>query len=128
MSSAASKRERSPSQPTGQWIRSEKRLAIYVRDGFQCVYCGQNLKGAAATDVTLDHLLPRSAGGSNDATNLVTACRSCNCSRQDMPWVDFAPGGARDRILQRISEPLNIELARALIAGTAGDLTLEAKR
>lgn len=115
-------------QPAGRWIRVEKRLAIYLRDGFLCAYCGSALQDAAPADVTLDHLLPRSAGGSNDATNLVTACRSCNSSRQDKPWLDYATGGARDRIEQLRHRPLNIELARALIEDRAGDDNLEAAR
>lgn len=115
-------------QASGQWIRSDARLAIYIRDGFACAYCGRDLRNAAPADVTLDHLLPRSAGGTNDATNLVTACRSCNSSRQDKPWIDYATGGARDRIEQLRHRPLNIELAKALIAGTAGDPEIEAAR
>lgn len=115
-------------QPKGRWIRAEKRLAIYIRDGFACAYCGRDLRNAAPADVTLDHLLPRSAGGTNDATNLVTACRSCNSSRQDKPWIDYATGGARDRIEQLRHAALNIELAKAIIADTAGDDTIEAAR
>jgi 5-methylcytosine-specific restriction endonuclease McrA len=128
VSSSADKRERSPSQPVGRWIRPAKRLALYLRDDFSCAYCGQSLRGAAPADVTLDHLLPRSAGGTNDATNLITACRSCNSSRQDKPWVDFAPGGARDRIEQLRHRPLNLTLAKALIADQAGDDVLESAR
>ena len=115
-------------QPAGRWIRVEKRLALYIRDGFGCVYCGRDLRGAVPSDVTLDHLLPRSVGGTNDASNLVTACRRCNSSRQDRPWVDYATGGARDRIEQLRHSPLNMDLARALIADTAGDDSLEAVR
>jgi 5-methylcytosine-specific restriction endonuclease McrA len=115
-------------QASGCWIRPAKRLAIYVRDGFTCAYCGTDLRNAAPADVTLDHLLPRSTGGSNSPTNLITCCRSCNSSRQDKPWVDYATGGARDRIEQLRNSPLNIELAKALIAGTAGDAELEAAR
>lgn len=115
-------------QPLGQWIRKDKRLAIYIRDGFACAYCGRLLKGAAPADITLDHLLARSAGGSNEAVNLVTACRACNCGRQDRPWVDFATPGAAERIATLRSQPLNISLARALIAGRAGDQELEAAR
>lgn len=111
-----------------KWIRPEKRLAIYIRDGFQCAYCGRSLKHAAPAEVTLDHLLPRVAGGSNEATNLITACRACNSSRQEKPWMDYATGGARDRIEQLRNESLNIELAKALIAGTAGDAEIEAAR
>lgn len=99
-----------------KWIRPDKRLAIYIRDDFECAYCGAALKGAAPAEVTLDHLLPRSAGGTNDATNLITACRSCNSSRGARPWIDYAPGGARDRIEQHRREPLNLALARAIIS------------
>ena len=115
-------------QPQGRWIRVEKRLALYIRDSFACAYCGRDLRNAAPADVTLDHLLPRSTGGTNDATNLVTACRSCNSSRQDKPWVDFAPGGARDRIEQLRNSPLNMDLARAILADRAGDDAVESAR
>lgn len=111
-----------------KWIRKEKRLAIYIRDGFQCAYCGRDLKSAAPEEVNLDHLLPRSAGGKNEATNLITACRSCNASRQDKPWVDFATGGAVERIQQLRHAPLNVALAKAIIADEAGDAELEALR
>lgn len=111
-----------------KWIRPEKRLAIYIRDSFHCAYCGQDLRHAAPAEVTLDHLLPRVAGGSNEATNLITACRPCNSSRQALPWVDYATGGARDRIEQLRHETLNVVLAKAILDGTAGDAEIESVR
>lgn len=111
-----------------KWIRPDKRLSIYIRDGFQCLYCGRDLRNETPDQLNLDHLLPRSAGGSNHETNLITSCKSCNCSRQDKPWVDYATGGARDRIEQRRHQPLNRKLAKAIIAGEAGDPDVEALR
>lgn len=70
-----------------RWIRDEKRLALYLRDGLRCVYCGATLEGGAC--LSLDHLLPRSKGGSNDATNLVTACKMCNSIRGDRPLAQW---------------------------------------
>lgn len=61
------------------WIRQSKRLAIYLRDGCACVYCGFNVEQGAK--LTLDHLRPHSQGGSNSETNLVTCCKACNESR-----------------------------------------------
>ena len=61
------------------WIRQERRLAIYLRDGLACVWCGQAIEDG--TRLTLDHLTPHSRGGSNAATNLVTASHRCNSSR-----------------------------------------------
>lgn len=51
------------------------RMRILHRDGFKCQYCG-----AEAPDVRLevDHVIPRSKGGSNRPSNLVTACAPCN--------------------------------------------------
>lgn len=111
-----------------KWIRPEKRLAIHIRDGFQCLYCGRDLKDAEPGEMHLDHLLPRSAGGKNGEANLITACRACNCSRQDKPWIDFATGGAIDRIEQLRQRPLNVKLAKALMAGETGDPEVEALR
>lgn len=52
-----------------------KRWRVLVRDGFTCRYCGR-----MAPDVVLevDHVVPRSVGGSDDEDNLVTACYDCN--------------------------------------------------
>ena len=61
------------------WIRQEKRLAIYLRDGLACAYCGASVEDGAP--LTLDHLRPVSRGGKNEATNLVTACSRCNSAR-----------------------------------------------
>jgi 5-methylcytosine-specific restriction endonuclease McrA len=111
-----------------KWIRPEKRLALYIRDGFQCTCCGRSLKNAGPGEVALDHLLPRSAGGGNEATNLVTICRACNSSRQDKPWVDFYPAGSHERVQTLRSQPLNLELAKAILNDEAGDPESEAQR
>lgn len=74
---------------SGSWIRQEKRLAIYLRDRFLCVYCLRDLHDADPFDITLDHIKTRSNGGHNDANNLITACRSCNSARQDQPLHRF---------------------------------------
>jgi 5-methylcytosine-specific restriction endonuclease McrA len=70
------------------WIRDERRLAIYMRDGLACVYCGSSVETGCT--LTLDHLRPVKSGGTNKETNLVTACLSCNCSRGTRPVAEFA--------------------------------------
>lgn len=61
------------------WIRKEKRLAIYLRDGMACCYCGASVE--EGTQLTLDHLRCHVNGGGNDTTNLVTACFRCNSAK-----------------------------------------------
>jgi len=72
-----------------KWIRNERRLAIYLRDGMACVYCGQGIEEGIR--LTLDHLTPHSTSDTPDNTNenLVTACVSCNSSRGNRPLADF---------------------------------------
>jgi len=70
------------------WIRKEKRLAIYLRDGLACCYCGSAVEDGV--QLTLDHIKPYSKGGDNEPSNLVTCCLKCNSSRQDRPVAEFA--------------------------------------
>ncbi len=70
------------------WIRQEKRLAIYLRDGLACAYCGFSVEEGA--QLTLDHVKPHSKGGTNHETNLVTCCHKCNCSRGNRSVRAFA--------------------------------------
>lgn len=110
------------------WIRKVRRLSILLRDGFVCCYCGCDLRSASPAEVTLDHLLPRCHGGGNENENLVTACRSCNSSRGDKPWMEYATRGAIDRIRRLRHSPTNPTLAKAIISGEVGDPRVEALR
>lgn len=75
------------------WIRKTTRLAIYLRDGLACCYCGASIE--EGTQLSLDHLTPYSQGGSHDPSNLVTCCSQCNSVRQDRPWTQFAEDAAQ---------------------------------
>jgi hypothetical protein len=64
------------------------RYEILRRDNHACRYCGGS---APDTRLTVDHVVPVALGGSDDATNLVTACFECNngksASNPDAPLV-----------------------------------------
>ncbi|AHG90131.1 HNH endonuclease [Gemmatirosa kalamazoonensis] len=52
---------------------------LFARDHYRCQYCGRSaaeLKPREA--LTRDHLIPMSRGGTNEWTNVVTACSTCN--------------------------------------------------
>ena len=70
------------------WIAPTSRLAIYLRDGLACAYCG--VTAEQCERLTLDHLKPYGKGGTNAATNLVTCCISCNSSRGTRSVAAFA--------------------------------------
>jgi len=46
---------------------------ILVRDGCRCAYCGSKRE-----KLTLDHIIPKSRGGSSTFENCVASCRPCN--------------------------------------------------
>ena len=77
------------------WIRQEKRLAIHLRDGLSCGYCGAGLEDGIT--FTLDHVIPVKHGGGNQATNLITCCLTCNSSKQERSLVEFAAAVANYR-------------------------------
>jgi 5-methylcytosine-specific restriction endonuclease McrA len=52
-----------------------RKKAIFNRDSWQCQYCQTLLHRSS---VTIDHVYPRSRGGSNSWKNCVTSCKSCN--------------------------------------------------
>lgn len=58
------------------WIRSDRRLALYARDGWRCTWCG------ATSHLSLDHLWPcASSTWDNQDRALVTCCLRCNGRR-----------------------------------------------
>ncbi len=52
------------------------RRAVFARDGHRCQYCG----GSAEN---IDHVIPRSKGGTHAWDNVVAACRPCNSAKRD---------------------------------------------
>jgi 5-methylcytosine-specific restriction endonuclease McrA len=67
---------------------------IKARDNHECAYCQATAESSGA-HLHLDHLVPRSAGGQDVATNLVLACYRCNTSRQDMPLTQWVKAAAQ---------------------------------
>lgn len=51
------------------------RRNIFARDGNQCQYCGKKFP---TSELSLDHVLPRSQGGRTTWENIVCACVDCN--------------------------------------------------
>jgi 5-methylcytosine-specific restriction endonuclease McrA len=52
------------------------RRAVFARDNYRCQYCH-----AAAENI--DHVIPRSRGGTHTWENVVAACRACNARKED---------------------------------------------
>jgi 5-methylcytosine-specific restriction endonuclease McrA len=73
---------------------------LFRRDGNVCLYCGESFRDS---DLTRDHIVPRSQNGVDKWTNVVAACRRCNVAKggrtpeeANMPLlaIPFAPNPA----------------------------------
>lgn len=95
------------------WTRPPEGVAfnrrnILVRDNFSCQYCGCRL---SMSDLTFDHVIPRSAGGRTNFDNIVAACAPCNSRKANRRDI-------RPRIPPRVPSPW--EMARIQPPDTAG--------
>jgi 5-methylcytosine-specific restriction endonuclease McrA len=64
--------------PRDAHSRKITRRAIFARDQWTCQYCG-----SARSSLTVDHVIPRSKGGSSGWDNIVTCCAPCNRRKGD---------------------------------------------
>ena len=81
---------------------------LFARDHYRCQYCGRpaaELKPREA--LTRDHVIPISRGGTNDWTNVVTACSPCNTRKGNRLPAEIGP-------LTRPVEPHFVHLSWAV--------------
>ncbi|MGS2645910.1 HNH endonuclease [Streptosporangium sp. G12] len=63
-------------------VSKRLRSEIFRRDNSTCHYCGAK---APNVEITIDHVIPVTLGGSDDPSNLVTACAPCNSGKTSVP-------------------------------------------
>jgi len=105
------------------YVTKQKRLAIYKRDQFSCLFCGVGIKRDVSI-LSLDHLQARSKNGNHSsAKNLVCSCRECNNAKANKTLSQFAreiglhPKQLKRRIKKQTNTPINIKAARKAING-----------
>ncbi|MCJ1681443.1 RNA-guided endonuclease IscB [Streptomyces sp. APSN-46.1] len=82
---------------------TEVREYLLAKWGRACAYCG-----TTGVPLNIDHIHPRSRGGSNRISNLCTACVPCNEKKSNQPVEDFLKQSPRllARILAQAKAPL----------------------
>ena len=83
------------------------RKNILRRDNHRCQFCG------STTNLTIDHIIPKSKGGEDDWENLTTACIKCNNKKGDR-----TPEEAKMKLLSTPKKPSHI----TFIKNFAGDV------
>ena len=74
-------------------VKGRLRASIIERDNYRCQYCGH--KGTKNWDPDgrrwhIDHMLPRSRGGTSKPDNLALSCAKCNIAKHMMTADEFA--------------------------------------
>ena len=85
------------------------RRNIFARDGNQCQYCGKRFP---TSELSLDHITPRSQGGPANWENIVCACVGCNVRKGGR-----TPRQAHMSLIRRPEKPkrspmLNLKLSQ----------------
>lgn len=102
-------------------MRMRPREKLAARAGFVCFWCNQptRLEMGYQNSATVEHLIPKSRGGSDSMSNLRSACYRCNTARgntcsqefalkasafshdQSKVWADIPPTPAMNRIQRK---------------------------
>lgn len=73
-------------------VKKHVRDEVVKINGSECFYCGKSLvvgSGRRENMVTIDHIVPRSHGGSDNVRNLVPSCKCCNEAKRDLSVEEF---------------------------------------
>src|SRR2546423_2941722 len=62
----------------GSTLAIPPRRNIFARDNNQCQFCGKKFP---TSELSLDHVVPRSQGGGSTWENIVCACVACNVKK-----------------------------------------------
>ncbi len=86
------------------------RRNVMKRDRHTCQYCG------IKSDLTLDHVFPKSRGGGDSWENLVTACNRCNVRKGNR-----TPDEANMPLRRKPFRPIHITFFRDILGGVQED-------
>ena len=99
---------------TGKWGGLGPRIA--ERAGYKCEYCDLDLLGSPENYKLwqTDHIVPVSAGGTDDFDNLALACRHCNCDWKGKwnPAARMSPGVKRADLIAAVRKEVSEQRAR----------------
>jgi len=96
---------RSSSAVSADWVSI--REAVLRRDNYKCRECG---KWCRSGEADVHHLLPRSAGGPDEPSNLVTLCDGCHAAHHPK-----LAGRLARRVMEKIRVPIPLCNSHVLV-------------
>ncbi|OQX25983.1 MAG: hypothetical protein BWK80_12795 [Desulfobacteraceae bacterium IS3] len=71
-----------PELDSYSYIRAGKWWEVLARDKWKCLSCGRTAREDGIL-LEVDHIIPRSKGGTDDIGNLQTLCKKCNIGKSN---------------------------------------------
>jgi hypothetical protein len=71
-----------PTLDSYSFVRAGKWWTVLARDQWKCLSCGRSAREDGVL-LEVDHIIPRSKGGSDDIINLQTLCKKCNIGKSN---------------------------------------------
>jgi 5-methylcytosine-specific restriction protein A len=65
------------------WRGLARQLVTEHVASYGSVCPGHSVPAHPSTDLTVDHIIPKSQGGSNERSNLMVLCRGCNARKRN---------------------------------------------
>ncbi len=84
------------------------RRNLFARDGNRCQYCG---KKHSTSELSLDHIIPRSRGGRATWNNIVCACLRCNVRKGGRTPREAGMNLIREPVEPRTSPVVSLKLS-----------------
>jgi len=81
------------------------RRNLFARDGNRCQYCGRKFK---TTELSIDHVVPRSRGGRTLWNNVVCACMACNVRKGGRTPAEAGLALVREAVQPRFSPAITL--------------------
>lgn len=92
------------------------KMFVRARDKYTCLYCGEVMPNR----LEVDHIVPRSRGGSNTPSNLVAACHDCNQEKGNMTAEEFGHSDIQKKVRKSLRSAAITQMGKtATLCGLA---------
>jgi len=84
------------------------KMFVRARDKYTCLYCGEIMPDR----LEVDHIVPRSRGGSNTPSNLVAACHDCNQEKGNQTAEEFGHPEVQKRVKKSLKAAAHTQMGK----------------
>jgi 5-methylcytosine-specific restriction endonuclease McrA len=106
----------------GELFGYEVREYLLEKWGRRCAYCG-----ATGVPLQIDHIVPRSRGGTNRVSNLTLACAACNQAKGDRTALEFGHPAVQARAAAPLRDAAAVNATRRALCQGLRHMGLEVR-